>query len=132
MEYNTARVWLYSELEFNETSMKLEANLSAAAIYTTLTSALEPTSMDDDLSEPNITGVTRVLEIIFYIVLCIGGTFGNLTVIFSIIMKRAIFKNGNLFIANLAVADLIVRNCNSFFLHSEKKNTIKRDYKMPI
>ena len=49
-----------------------------------------------------------VIELIFYAVLILVGVIGNLTVIGSILLAKAYDKNGNIFIINLAVADIIV------------------------
>ena len=50
----------------------------------------------------------KIIEIIYLTVLAATGTLGNLTVIFSIILEHRIHSNGNVFVMNLAFADLLV------------------------
>jgi len=50
----------------------------------------------------------RVIDILYLTIVSVIGTFGNLTVILSIIHGRRLTKNGNIFIINLAIADFIV------------------------
>ena len=47
-----------------------------------------------------------------FILLVIGivGSLGNLTVIFSIILMKKVYQQGNIFVINLAIADLMVSN----------------------
>jgi len=53
-------------------------------------------------------GARQIFEIIYLLLVSIVGTFGNLLVISSIVYKKRLHKHGNIFIVNLAVADLIV------------------------
>ena len=53
--------------------------------------------------------VTKYLKSSSWLLLVIVGTVGNTLVITSILLeKKRIYQNGNMFIVNLAVADLIV------------------------
>ena len=54
----------------------------------------------------------RTIEMVYLIVLMVVGSLGNLLVISSIIHEKRVNKSGNIFVINLAVADLFV----SFFL----------------
>jgi len=62
-------------------------------------------------------GPALLAEVVFYIILCIGGTIGNLTVIFSTVMEQKLTKQGNMFVINLAVADLMVSILNNSVTH---------------
>lgn len=57
------------------------------------------------------TESVRIFEICYLSFLTVVGTVGNLLVIFSIIYAKRVHKSGNLFIINLAFADLIVSIC---------------------
>ena len=50
----------------------------------------------------------RTVEMVYLIVLMVVGSLGNLLVISSIIHEKRVNKSGNIFIINLAVADLFV------------------------
>ena len=50
----------------------------------------------------------RTIEMVYLIVLMVVGSLGNLLVISSIIHEKRVNKSGNIFIINLAVADLFV------------------------
>ena len=52
--------------------------------------------------------VLRTVELVYLIVLMVVGSLGNLLVISSIIHEKRVNKSGNIFIINLAVADLFV------------------------
>jgi len=49
-----------------------------------------------------------ISKLLYLVLLCVVGVFGNVLVICTIIMKRAVYKNANIFIMNLAIADLVV------------------------
>ena len=51
----------------------------------------------------------EIVEVVFLFIATLVGTSGNLLVIFSIIYDKRVHRHGNVFIINLAVADLIVR-----------------------
>ena len=53
-------------------------------------------------------GAERIFDALYLTILTVVGTFGNLLVILSIIYAGRVNKNGNIFIINLAIADLIV------------------------
>ena len=55
-----------------------------------------------------VFGGRQVFEVIYLLFVSVFGSIGNLLVISSIIYKRRLHKHGNIFIVNLAVADLIV------------------------
>lgn len=55
-----------------------------------------------------VTNILQVFEVTFLAVLAVTGTIGNLIVILSIIHAKLVHRNGNLFIINLALADLLV------------------------
>ena len=55
-----------------------------------------------------VFGIAEQVEVVFLCVVILVGTFGNLLVICSIIYDQRLLKHGNVFIINLAVADLIV------------------------
>jgi len=50
----------------------------------------------------------RIFDALYLTILSVVGTFGNLLVILSILHEGKIKTNGNIFIINLAIADLIV------------------------
>lgn len=64
-------------------------------------------------------GAEEIVDVIFLILFTLIGTAGNLLIISSIINESRAFKHGNLFIINLALADLIVSekflNLSNFF-----------------
>nr|CAB3254747.1 5-hydroxytryptamine receptor-like [Phallusia mammillata] len=64
----------------------------------------------------------RIVDAIFLVILTVVGTVGNFLVIFSIICARRVNKNGNVFIINLALADLIV---TGFFTPTVVANVIR-------
>nr|XP_002130281.1 5-hydroxytryptamine receptor-like isoform X1 [Ciona intestinalis] len=68
-----------------------------------------------------IYGPQRVVEAVYMTLLVVIGTIGNLMVIFSIMLEKRIHKNGNIFIINLAVADIFV---TGFFLPTVLANVI--------
>ena len=53
-------------------------------------------------------GAAEVVEVTFLCLFTVLGMFGNFLVICSIIYAKRVFKQGNIFIINLAFADLIV------------------------
>jgi len=59
-------------------------------------------------------GPGRILDALYLSILIIVGTSGNLLVICSIIYVKRTNQNGNIFIINLALADLIVSTCIIF------------------
>ena len=61
-----------------------------------------------ELNDCNNYARAWIFDLIFHVFLIIIGTFGNLTVIASLIVQKKLNKNGNILIVNLAVADLIV------------------------
>lgn len=54
----------------------------------------------------NETG--KVVELVFLFALAVVGTLGNLLVILSIAVEKKAHKFGNMFIINLAIADVMV------------------------
>jgi len=50
----------------------------------------------------------KSVEILYLTIVSLIGTLGNCLVIFSIIYGRAVNKNGNIFLINLAISDLLV------------------------
>ena len=52
--------------------------------------------------------VKRILSLVYLLVLIIVGVFGNLLVILSVANSKKLYKNGNVFIVNLAIVDLLV------------------------
>ena len=66
-----------------------------------------------DLGDNNLIWADRplselVAELIVLFLICIFGVFGNTLVIAALATEKNIFKSGNVFIINLAVADLLV------------------------
>ena len=60
-------------------------------------------------AESNSTlDAAAIIDISFQFVFMITGTLGNLLVILSILFDKRTHQHGNIFILNLAVADLIV------------------------
>ena len=53
-------------------------------------------------------GTQQIIEVIYLTLLTILGIFGNLLVICSISLEKKLFKQANIFIVNLAFADLVV------------------------
>jgi len=53
-------------------------------------------------------GGGRILELLCLTLISLVGTAGNLLVILSIVVEKRAHKHGNMFIINLAVADLMV------------------------
>ena len=53
-------------------------------------------------------GIQQYFEIVFLSTIVVLGVFGNLLVIFSIVLAGKISKQGNVFIINLAIADFLV------------------------
>nr|CAB3254766.1 5-hydroxytryptamine receptor-like [Phallusia mammillata] len=48
------------------------------------------------------------IEVFFLALIAIVGTFGNLILILSIVILKRVHKNGNIFLVNLAAADMLV------------------------
>ena len=61
----------------------------------------------------------RVFEIVYLCFVILTGTCGNLLVILSITHARRLYKHGNIFIVNLAVADLIVSLINNYYFRKK-------------
>ena len=55
-------------------------------------------------------GVEEIVDIVFLSIFTVIGTFGNFLIIFLIIYDKGVHKQGNIFIINLATADLVVSN----------------------
>ena len=53
-------------------------------------------------------GGRQIFEVSYLLIVSVFGTVGNLLVIASVVYKKRLHKHGNIFIVNLAVADLIV------------------------
>ena len=53
-------------------------------------------------------GSQQVFEVVYLVLLTLLGIFGNLLVIFSILLEKKLHKHANIFIANLAFADFLV------------------------
>jgi len=53
-------------------------------------------------------GAHELIEVFFLVIISLMGTLGNLIVISSIILQKQALKNGNIFLINLAFADLLV------------------------
>nr|CAB3254792.1 5-hydroxytryptamine receptor-like [Phallusia mammillata] len=70
----------------------------------------------------------KILEVVYLSFITVIGTIGNLLVIFSIIYAKRVHKSGNLFIINLAVADLIV---TGFYLPTVIANVIAGGNALP-
>ena len=71
--------------------------------------------LDDIVFTVNCTGydtsslkTDEIWKLLYLIIIFVVGTIGNTLVICTIIMKKAVFKNANIFIMNLAFADLVV------------------------
>lgn len=54
------------------------------------------------------------VDVVYLILVALTGVFGNLLVICSIIHGKKTFRNGNVFIINLAVADLVVSETTNY------------------
>lgn len=52
--------------------------------------------------------VKRALSLVYLLVLITVGVFGNLLVILSVTNSKKLYNNGNVFIVNLAIVDLLV------------------------
>lgn len=61
-------------------------------------------------------GTQQIFEVIYLTILTIFGIFGNLLVIFSIVLEKKAHKNANIFIINLAIADFVVSWKISFLI----------------
>ena len=88
--------------------IKLMENLDSTSFWT-LASTTPSNVTDNAYLWAGKSDAHRVIEIIYLTVLAATGSLGNLTVIFSIILERRIHANGNIFVINLAIADLLVR-----------------------
>ena len=53
-------------------------------------------------------GGRQIFEVIYLIFISVFGSSGNLLVILSVLFKKRLYKHGNIFIVNLAVADFYV------------------------
>ena len=78
-------------------------------MYTDITN-LTFTKEDSQVDSPwqPYDEVLRTVEMVYLIALMVVGSLGNLLVISSIIHEKRVNKSGNIFIINLAVADLFV------------------------
>ena len=61
--------------------------------------------------------VEKIFELVYLSLLALVGSVGNLIVIFSIILEKRIHAHGNIFIVNLAIADLLVSSCKSLLFN---------------
>ncbi|XP_039272327.1 melatonin receptor type 1C-like isoform X2 [Styela clava] len=69
------------------------------------------TSLPPESTEPDYWpdfGALQYLEVIYLTIITVLGTIGNLIVMFSIALEKRVHAHGNIFIINLAIADLIV------------------------
>lgn len=57
---------------------------------------------------PAPLGPLEYFEVLYISLVVVLGTIGNLTVIFSIIFENRVHAHGNIFVINLAIADLLV------------------------
>ncbi|XP_076802965.1 melatonin receptor type 1A-like [Clavelina lepadiformis] len=74
-------------------------------------------------------GILQVFEVIYLLLLCIGGSLGNLLVIVSIIFEKKVTEQGNIFIINLAVADFYI---TAVFVPSIIANVIESENALPM
>ncbi|CAK8693991.1 unnamed protein product [Clavelina lepadiformis] len=81
-------------------------SITSSTLDAVNTTSFPPTKSTDPWSDNN--EARRVIELIFLAILTIVGTIGNLTVIFSIVLAKRVHSHGNVFVINLAVADLLV------------------------
>ncbi|CAK8693990.1 unnamed protein product [Clavelina lepadiformis] len=75
-----------------------------------------------------IFGPGEIIEVIFLSLCSVVGSVGNCMVIFSIILEKVVHQRGNMFIINLAVADLIVTGS---FLPTVIGNVIRTENILP-
>ena len=86
------------KLSFTDTLI-MEENATVAEYYTNGSVSMNYTM---PLTIAEILEV-NILAIIFFV-----GTFGNVLIITTLFYKKAVFKKANIFILNLAVADVTV------------------------
>jgi len=53
-------------------------------------------------------GAHELIEVVYLSTISLMGTLGNLMVISSIVLQKQALKDGNIFLINLAFADLLV------------------------
>ena len=93
----------------------MNSTLSSKCVNASITNPIDFSNTSEyciycDSSNPfcGIYDTRRVFEIVYLCFVIVTGTCGNLLVIMSITHARRLYKHGNVFIVNLAVADLIV------------------------
>jgi len=85
-------------------------NASTVANGQIFTSVIDgPISACPNGTGHNISQPQMIAEVLYLTLIVVLGTIGNLTVIFSIVLERRVHMNGNIFVINLAIADLLVR-----------------------
>ena len=93
-----------------------EINKINESIYFNLSNPTNTPVVDENISRCNVTvnpwcekfGVQQIIEVIYLSILTVLAFFGNLLVIFSIILEKKVHRNANVFIINLAFADFLV------------------------
>ena len=107
----TESVRVLSSLPFLQTRSLLEVTTQYtifAVTNETVTTGPNKSNCDPNNPWCGQFGLQQYFEIVYLTVLTVLGIFGNLLVIFSIIVEKKTHKNGNLFISSLAVADFVV------------------------
>nr|XP_018667208.2 dopamine D2-like receptor isoform X1 [Ciona intestinalis] len=86
----------------NKVKLIMSFNLTTEFSPTQLSNVTEGTKLNAEI------GAVQVVELIYLTILCVLGSVGNLVVIFSITLENRVHSHGNIFVINLAIADLLV------------------------